>query len=747
MTATFVGVRHHSPACAKVVAATIRRLRPAYVLIEGPADMNDRLGDLLLGHTLPIAIYTSYRDNDRTHASWTPFCDYSPEWVAMTTARETGAEIRFIDLPAWHPQFEDRSNRYADAEQRYADVTGRLCRQFAVDNVDTLWDHLFEVEPDDGLPERLTVYFDLLRGEAQAGADDAAREQYMASWVRAAVADASGRPVVVVTGGFHTAAIRVLALRGDDQWPQVPALPEGATGASYLVPYSYRRLDSFTGYQSGMPSPGYYERVWKDGVEAAATALVASVAARLRRRGQPVSTADLIAARTQGQALALLRGHTYPARADVLDGLVSTLVSEDLTQPPPWTRRGPLVPGAHPAVVEMVAELSGDRVGRLDPGTPAPPLVADIAAELERHRLDHGGRVQLTLTAGEDLARSRVLHRLRVLGIPGFVRDSGFAGVTAAGADERWRLTLADERLPAMIEAAAYGMTLADAAGAALRERTLGADLAKIAKILFDATLCGLGTLPDDTVDKLAEGVTQAHDVGEIGSVLSDVLALWRHDRLFGIAHSAALGTVINAATMRVLWLVEGMRGGPAPADAKRLHALTATRDALRHAGSVLGQDRESALGVARRVGADTAAPPDLRGAMSGLAWALGDPVDPQAVRGMSSATMIGDWLAGLFTLARDEVLSSAGVVGVLDELVHALPESEFLIALPALRLAFTYFPPAERESIAEMVLARRGVRGSARALLQATVSPLLVAEAMALEATVEQVLVREGLA
>jgi len=59
MTLTVVGVRHHSPACARLVAATIADQQPAYVLIEGPADMNDRLDELLLGHQLPIAVFTS----------------------------------------------------------------------------------------------------------------------------------------------------------------------------------------------------------------------------------------------------------------------------------------------------------------------------------------------------------------------------------------------------------------------------------------------------------------------------------------------------------------------------------------------------------------------------------------------------------------------------------------------------------------------------------------------------------------
>lgn len=859
MATTFIGVRHHSPACAGLVASTISRLRPAHVLIEGPVDMNGRLDELLLGHELPVAVYTYYRDGERSHASWTPFCDYSPEWVALRAGRECGAQVRFIDLPAWHPAFAGRGNRYADAEARYTEVTGRLCREFAVDNVDTLWDHLFEVEPADGVAERLTAYFDLLRGEATTEHADVEREAYMASWIRAAQADAGDRPVVVVTGGFHTPALRAMTAgrsgsagqgspvvqgspagqgwpegagqdwresagqdwqepaehgwpegtgrdrrksagqerpegaerdrresegreppegtgpdhresagsgwsgpEGQDWqeaagqgwreaagqgWPEVPRPPEEAVGASYLVPYSFRRLDAFTGYQSGMPSPEYYQHLWTDGVAGAGVALVESVVGRLRRRNQPVSTADLIAARTLADGLARLRGHAHPSRTDVLDGLVGALVSEDLSQPPPWTVRGPLRPGAHPAVVEMVAALSGDRVGRLHSATPSPPLVAAVTAELAAVGLDGAGEVAVDLTGDLGLRRSRVLHRLRVLGVAGFQRLSGPRGGGDPVYTERWRLTPSDGRLPALIEAAAYGATLDEAAAGVLHERVPDAEVDELAAVLFDAALCGITALGDGVVSALRARVAAVSDVAALGRVLATVVGLWRYDGLFGTAGSPVLGAVISGAVTRLLWLVEGLHGGAGPADRRRLLAVAATRDAVLHADAVLETGRDAAVAVLRRVSADPQGPPDLRGAAFGFCWSLGDGGDVErAVRGMSGPRTIGDWLAGLFAVAREEVLSADAVVGLLDELVHALSEEDFLIALPALRQAFAFFPPSERETIAKRVLVARG-EGGAVGSLRLDVDPAVVAAGMALEAKVDAVLAREGLA
>lgn len=118
-----------------------------------------------------------------------------------------------------------------------------------------------------------------------------------------------------------------------------------------------------------------------------------------------------------------------------------------------------------------------------------------------------------------------------------------------------------------------------------------------------------------------------------------------------------------------------------------------------------------------------------------------------RAVRGAFVPRSAGDWLAGLFALAREEVLSHPEVVGLLDELLSGLGGDDFLVALPALRQAFAYFPPRERERIAARVLARRGLGGTGRGLLRGEFDPAVVAAGMALDDLVDAVLRREGLA
>ena len=304
-----IGVRHHSPACARLVRHAIAESRPWAVLIEGPSDFNERLPELLRPHVLPIAIYSyalprSLATSSRTaHGSWTPFCDYSPEWVALRDGHAIGAQVRFIDLPAWDPAFSRVENRYSDHEQQVSQTLMDLAVEHGFDSTDTLWDHLFELTTDLAQVERdLAAYFDGFRGRVEVGqgpagrprADvgdrDPQREAYMARWIdwalRAAPADAT---VLVVCGGFHKPALHALA--GTTHVPRDPLAEPGVpdptlanprTG-SYLVAFSFRRLDAFTGYASGMPSPAYYQDVWEHG-DAAAERMLFTAIHRLRNR-------------------------------------------------------------------------------------------------------------------------------------------------------------------------------------------------------------------------------------------------------------------------------------------------------------------------------------------------------------------------------------------------------------------------------------------------------------------------------
>ncbi|HJN76558.1 MAG TPA: DUF5682 family protein [Myxococcota bacterium] len=750
MSPIVLGVRHHSPACARVVQDVIRRQSPAFVLIEGPVDYNERIDELLLGHQLPVAVFSFMHSAARSHASWSPLCDYSPEYVALRAGREQGAELRFMDLPVWAERFQLVRNRYADRRADGLDVR-RLCQRLGVDGSDALWDHLFE-QPDelDALRERLRLYFIELRGDHDAGID-AAREAHMARCVRWAI-DQDRGPVVVVCGGWHAPALEEQWQKAEPGWPEPIEAPEQARIGSYLVPYSFKRLDSFVGYESGMPSPSWYQAVWDVGPQRAPELLLERSVKRLRGKKQVVSPADVIATWTLAQGLRQLRGHRAVARVDLLDGIAGALIKHALDRELPWSGRGRLEAGTDPVLVEVVAAFSGEGKGSLHPDTPRPPLLADVRAELENHDLVPTARVrEVELDLREEAGRgaSRVLHRLRLLDVPGFARKQGPRSPADPVLSERWALAHHPSTEIALIEASAFGATLVQAAAArveALLAQSAGLDELSIA--LLQAVFIGIDSLAGRVLSSLRPLVEQETDLAVLGVAVSELIGLWRHDTLLLEGRHAGLKDVLEQCFDRGLWLVEGVSGS-GPVDSDRLRAVVALRDLLRHGE---GLDPRAAWGVMERRVGDQDAPSDLRGAALGFLWSTGAPVedaDGQAAALARGAPVecLGDVLAGLFALAREEVLHAEGLVEAIDGRVVELEDRDFLIGLPGLRLAFEFFPPREREALARRVLALRGQDPArARCLLTLQAPAKVLAFGLRLEDEVDRVLTEEGL-
>lgn len=177
-----VGIRHHSPACARLVKSLIESQRPRYVLIEGPADFNDRVDELFLAHQLPVAIYSycQYQDGAAPgRGAWTPFAEFSPEWQALQAARCIQAQTYFIDLPCWAQSEEEDDSPDTQEESQTL-----LLRATRMDNSDTLWDHLFEDESQQiALPSALAHYFAQLRGDSPGDVLNRQREAFMTRWI------------------------------------------------------------------------------------------------------------------------------------------------------------------------------------------------------------------------------------------------------------------------------------------------------------------------------------------------------------------------------------------------------------------------------------------------------------------------------------------------------------------------------------------------------------------------------------
>jgi hypothetical protein len=693
-----LGVRHHSPACARVVRALIAELKPRFVLVEGPADANAGLADLLLPHALPIALFGFASEGERSGSCFTPLCEHSPEWVALTEGAAAGATVRFIDLPMWHPAWSGRVHRYADEAERWGSRIDALCRRVHVEGFDALWEHLFERAGTTAAA--LDLFFREVRpvgeGAIPDGDRDGPREAYMRRWIGWALAQ--GGPVLVVVGGFHPPALLDVAPAPGPE-PEVPSPDPGVRTGSYIVPWSFERLDSFSGYDAGMPSPAFAAASWALG-DGAWEPMFEELVSRIRESRFPLSSSDAIAARTLILGLARLRGHPAPTRIDLLEGLTCALLKDGLSEPAPWTRRAPLSRRTHPLLATLVRGLTGERIGRVAPATPRPPLVADVAAPLSRART-------IELPLGVQLERSRVLHRLRLLGIPGYTRTVGPTWGTDVGRTEVWRVRYVVESEGVLIEAAAWGATLESAARERVVRRILHdeGDTAAIALALGDAALAGVLDLREWTPTVL-RAIARERKLDRLGAAISRLHALWRFGQDLAPEAAAALRAALHTAIRRCGCLIEGMAGADAATPTAVIEAVRSLSVALRDCP----EEQPASLAMVARTALRRDAPFGLRGACLGVVWAV-DGADrsadaADALRSSTHPDAIGELLTGLFAVSREVLIASPALLAAIDHAVLGMGDAAFRAALPALRLAFSWFPPYERAQIAHQLRA-----------------------------------------
>ena len=132
---------------------------------------------------------------------------------------------------------------------------------------DELWDHLFESRSRAALLDWRSLFGDVFSYCAMARLDyepavleaegSLPRERHMAAHIARWRGQVDG-PIVVVTGGFHTSALIDLL----DQVKPIAATAR-RPAPSWLIRYSFERLDALNGYGAGMPAPAYYQAVWE----------------------------------------------------------------------------------------------------------------------------------------------------------------------------------------------------------------------------------------------------------------------------------------------------------------------------------------------------------------------------------------------------------------------------------------------------------------------------------------------------
>ena len=130
-----------------------------------------------------------------------------------------------------------------------------------------------------------------------------------------------------------------------------------------------------------------------------------------------------------------------------------------------------------------------------------------------------------------------------------------------------------------------------------------------------------------------------------------------------------------------------------------------------------------------------------------GALWSLGaadaDGVARQ-LRRFADPEQLGDFLTGLFALAREQVQRQRDLVLGINDLLAGYTDEDFLTALPALRLAFTYFTPREKHHLALTLREGLGLEKEPE-LAALAVSAETAAQALAFEGRLFETLQKYG--
>ena len=388
-----LGIRHHGPGSARSVRAELDRLKPAAVLIEGPADAAPVLGLAAdPGLVPPVALLAYAPEAPWTSAFW-PFAVFSPEWQALTWAVAHDVPARFCDLPASvqlapgreagdAPADEDDDQNgpatagdgpgpAADGQDPVrGDPVARLATAAGYDDPERWWEDVIESRLAGQPPfAALTEAMAELRADPPAVSPDAAlleqrREAHMRQAVRAALRDtaADSRPVAVICGAWHAPALAGPRETATADAALLRGLPRRRVALAW-VPWTHARLATASGYGAGITSPGWYHHLFTTPDQVIERWMI-KVARLLRSHDLPVSSAHVIDAVRLAEALAALRGRPLAGLAEVTDAAKAVMCDGDDFAAAFVTR-------------DLVV---GERLGAVPDTAPAVPLERDLRA-------------------------------------------------------------------------------------------------------------------------------------------------------------------------------------------------------------------------------------------------------------------------------------------------------------------------------------------------------------------------------
>lgn len=632
------GIRHHGPGSARRLRAALDALRPACVLIEGPADASALLPRLADPAMRPPVALLSHAVNAPDRASFHPFAEFSPEYQAVLWAVRAGVPVRCIDLPSSAQVALREDGPACDEAEAAAGEDAAAPAEAAADARDADAPEPAEAESEgshiagsdaerdagahtdaDTDAGALAIARDPIGAIARiAGYEDG--ESWWNDWVEtldaaehdaAQAGDASPEDpfqvfeaVAEIMQALRDAApppSRLDAMREAHMRLQIAAAARETDGAVAVICGAWHvpalrgrhKAGQDRALLAGLPKQNMQQTwvPWTFPRLATASGYGAGVTAprwyaHLWRHGARESGA---ARWLTAVARAFREGGAQVSTASVIEAVRMAAALARLRERPrigfEELRDAAIACLCHgEALVWAQHEarlLLGDEVGAIPPDTPLMPLLDDLQRQQKTTRLKPEAlprELALDLRSDAGAARSVLLHRLRLLDVPwGRLEDAGRSRGTFR---ERWTLAWEPEFAVRLVEHLPLGPTIESAAAARSAERMAAEPrLSALAELIQACLEARLDAAADRGLDLLTERAGHAQECVELLAALSPLIALHRYGSAREMALAQLAGLIERMLVQAALALPHAARN----LDAQQAEALcTALQDTHR---------------------------------------------------------------------------------------------------------------------------------------------------------------------
>ena len=701
------GIRHHGPGSARSVERALERVAPDIVLIEGPPEADALIAFAADEAMRPPVALLVYRPDAPRRAVYYPFAEFSPEWRAMRFAGGRGIPARFIDLPQAHqlideaaapepPDAEpndDASSAPPQSGPVRRDPLAWLATVAGYDDGERFWEQLVEHRrgDDEQLFASVASVMTELRTEhvEPDRRHEDQREAHMRRSIRAAQKEGF-KEIAVICGAWHAPALSDMPPAAHDT-ALLKGLPKVKVEATW-VPWTNSRLCAASGYGAGIESPGWYHHLWT-APDRITERWLARVAALLREEDLDASSAQIIDTARLAESLAALRGRSIAGLSELMEATRSVLC------------------GGSDAPLALIGRklVVGEALGQVPEAAPMVPLHQDLVREQKRLRLPAEAverLLDLDLRKDTDLARSHLLHRLTLLDIPWgrAQRGTGQRGTF----HELWTLQWRPELAVSLIEAAAWGNTVASAAAARATDVARQAtELTALTGLLELVILADLADSVGSIMDRLQEESARAPDIAHLMMGLPPLARVLRYSDV----RRTDLGLVGDVVDGFVVRICVGLPVACSSLDDDAATAVRMRIEAVHGAISLLERAEHTAAWheALRRLADSEQAHGVVSGRSARLLLDAGALTPDDAARYLSRTLSVAEdppraaaWVEGFLAGSGQLLLHDDTLWRLVDGWLSSLREETFVALLPLLRRAFSTFTAPERRQLGQ---------------------------------------------